>query len=104
MIHCEIYREADLPSMFVTGVIFSVLSIVFILISLVDNLFSGPRPWLWSSVVVVVVFTRCPVARGRRLWSLAVVVVVDGRFHQVACRPWTFWAIGDGLCDPTGSV
>ena len=85
---------------------FQIVVEVFLLfmIPLVDNRFSGPSP-----VVVVVghgrgLFTRCPVARGRRLWSSAVVVVVDSRFHQVARRPWTFWAIGDGLCDPTGSV
>ena len=66
MIHCEIYREADLPSMFVKGVLFSDLSIVFLLmIPLVDNRFSGPSP-----VVVVV-------GHGR------------GRFHQVPRRPWS---------------
>ena len=81
------------------------MSIVFFFqIPLVDNLFSGPSP------VVVVVgrgrgrFHQIPVARGRRLWSSAVVVVVDSRLHQVARRPWTFCVIGDGLCDPTGSV
>ena len=66
MIHCEIYREADLPSMFVNGVFVSDLSIVFVfLMTLVDILFSGPSP-----VVVVV-------GRGR------------GRFHQVTRRPWS---------------
>ena len=64
MIHCEIYREADLPSMFVKGV-FSVIVDVFFMIPLVDNRFSGPSP-----VVVVV---------GRGL----------GRFHKVARRPWS---------------
>ena len=39
--------------------------------------------------MVVVAFTRCPVARGRRPWSSAVVVVVDSRFHQMARRPWS---------------
>ena len=61
MIHCEIYREADLPSMFVNGVFVNDLSIVFFLIPLVDNIFSGPSP----------------------------VVVGRGRFHQVPHRPWS---------------
>ena len=66
MIHCEIYREADLPSMFVKGVFVSDLSIVCVfVIPLVDTRFSGPSP-----VVVVV-------GRGR------------GRFHQVPRRPWS---------------
>ena len=90
--------------MFVTGVIFSDLSIVFVLIPLLDNRFSGPSP------VAVVVgrgrgrFHQVP----RRPWSSPVVVgrgrVVDSRFHQVARRPWTFGAIGDALCDPNGSA
>ena len=72
------------------------------MISLVDNRFSGPSP-----VVVVV-------GHGR------------GRFHQVPRRPWSspvvvgrgrgrrqsispggpspVVVLGDGLCDPTGSV
>ena len=65
MIHCEIYREADLPSMFVNGVLSVICRSCFFLIPLVDNLFSGPSP-----VVVVV-------GRGR------------GRFHQVPRRPWS---------------
>ena len=64
MIHCEIYREADLPSMFVKGVFVSDL-FMFFMIPLVDNRFSGPSP-----VVVVV-------GHGR------------GRFHQVPRRPWS---------------
>ena len=51
--------------MFVKGVFFSDLSMVFFLIPLVDNLFSGPSP-----VAVVV-------GRGR------------DRFHQVPRRPWS---------------
>ena len=65
MIHCEIYREADLPSMFVNSVFSVICRSFFSSDSVVDNLFSGPSP-----VVVVV-------GRGR------------GRFHQVPRRPWS---------------
>ena len=76
------------------------------MISLVDDRVSGP-----SSVVVVVGrgrFHQVP----RRPWSSPVVVGRGrGRRQSISPggpppvdRPWTFWAIGDGRCDPTGSV
>ena len=65
MIHCEIYREADLPSMFVKGVFSMICRSRFLCDSVSRNRFRGPSPMVGV------------VGHGR------------GRFHQVPRRPWS---------------